>query len=44
MAKLECTVNGSFDAVLSKITDGIANGSMTSSLEDSSDYTFGDAV
>ncbi|MBR2078962.1 MAG: hypothetical protein IJ962_02005 [Clostridia bacterium] len=42
MAKLECTVNGSFDAVLSKITDGIANGSMTSSLEDSSDYTFGD--
>lgn len=42
MAKLECTVNSSFDAVLSKITDGIANGSMTSSLEDSSDYTFGD--
>lgn len=42
MAKLECTVNGSFDAVLSKITDGIENGSMTSSLEDSSDYTFGD--
>lgn len=42
MAKLECTVNGSFDAVLSKITEGIENGSMTSSLEDSSDYTFGD--
>ena len=34
MAKLECTVNGDFDAVLSKITDGIENGSMTSSLED----------
>lgn len=42
MAKLECTVNGSFDAVLSKITEGIASSSMTSSLEDSSDYTFGD--
>lgn len=42
MAKLECTVNGDFDAVIAKITDGIANGSMTSSLEDSSDFTIGD--
>ena len=42
MAKLECTVNGDFDAVLSKITDGIENGSMTSSLEDGSDYRIGD--
>ena len=42
MAKLECTVNGDFDAVLSKITDGIENGSMTSSLEDQSDYRIGD--
>lgn len=42
MAKLECTVNGDFDAVIAKITDGIENGSMTSSLEDSSDFTIGD--
>ena len=42
MAKLECTVNGHFDAVIAKITDGIENGSMTSSLEDSSDFTTGD--
>lgn len=42
MAKLECTVNGNFDAVIAKITDGIENGSMTSSLEDSSDFTIGD--
>ncbi len=42
MAKLERTVNGDFDAVLAKITDGIENGSMTSSLEDSSDFTIGD--
>lgn len=42
MAKLECTVNGDFDAVIAKITDGIENGSMTSSLEDSSDFTTGD--
>jgi hypothetical protein len=42
MAKLECTLNGDFDAVIAKITDGIENGSMTSSLEDSSDFTTGD--
>ena len=42
MAQLESTVNGDFDAVLSKITDGIENGSMTSSIEDGSDYRIGD--
>lgn len=42
MAKLECRVTGNFDDVLRKITDGIENSSFTSSLEDGSDYTFGD--
>ena len=42
MAKLECTVTGDFDATLAKITDGIENSSMTSSLEDQSDYRIGD--
>lgn len=42
MAKLECTVTGDFDAVLNKIVEGIDNSSFTSSLEDGSDYTFGD--
>lgn len=42
MAKLECTVTGDFDSVLTKIVDGIDNSSFTSSLEDGSDYTFGD--
>lgn len=42
MAKLECTVTGNFDAVLNKIVEGIDSSSFTSSLEDGSDYTFGD--
>lgn len=41
MAKLECTVTGDFDDVLRRIIDGIDNSSFTSSLEDGSDYTFG---
>ena len=43
MAKFETTVRENFSLVLSKITDGILNGSMTASLEDSSDFRSGDA-
>lgn len=43
MAKLEHTINGNFDQVLRKIEDGILNGSMSASLEDSSDFRSGDA-
>ena len=43
MAKLEHTLNGNFDQVLRKIEDGILNGSMSASLEDSSDFRSGDA-
>ena len=42
MAKLECTITGDFYDVIRRITDGIENGSMTSSLEDQSDYRIGD--
>ena len=38
MAKLEQTIHGSFDATLRKITDGILNGSMSATLEESSDF------
>lgn len=43
MAKLEKTVRGDFGQVLSKIENGILNGSVTASLEDSSDFHSGDA-
>jgi hypothetical protein len=43
MAKFETTVRGDFSQVLHKITDGIMNGSLTASLEDSSDFRSGDA-
>lgn len=43
MAKLECTLNGYFDQILSKIEDGILKGSMSASLEDASDFRSGDA-
>ncbi len=43
MAKLEHTVKGSFSLILTKITDGILSGSMSASLEDSSDFRCGDA-
>ena len=43
MAKFETTVRGDFSQVLNKITDGILNGSITASLEDSSDFRSGDA-
>lgn len=38
MAKLECTVTGNFEDVLTRIVDGIQNSSFTASLEDSSDF------
>ncbi len=43
MAKLERTVNGTFDEVLKKIENGILGGSVSASLEDSSDFRSGDA-
>jgi len=42
MAKLETTLSGDFDAWIRKIESGILNGSMTASLEDSSDFIDGD--
>ena len=38
MAKLEQTVKGGFDTTLKKITDGILNGSMSATLEETSDF------
>lgn len=38
MAKLEMKLNGDFDAVIRKIEDGIASGSISASLEDESDF------
>ena len=43
MAKLEQTLNGDFNQWLHKIEDGILNGSMSASLEDSSDFRSGNA-
>ena len=43
MAKLEHTLNGNFNQWLSRIEDGILNGSMSTSLEESSDFRSGDA-
>ena len=43
MAKLEKTLNGDFFGILHNITDGILNGSMSASLEDSSDFRSGAA-
>ncbi len=43
MAKLEQTLNGDFTQWLNKIEDGILNGSLSASLEDSSDFSIGDA-
>lgn len=41
MSKLEQTLNGNFDEWLRKIEDGIVNGSLSASLEDSSDFISG---
>lgn len=43
MAKLEQTLNGNFNQILNKIEQGIINGSMSASLEESSDFHSGDA-
>ena len=43
MAKLERTLNGDFEQLLKKIENGILNGSISASLEDSSDFRMGDA-
>lgn len=38
MAKLEKILNGNFDEIINRITDGILNGSSTASLEEKSDF------
>ena len=43
MAKLEQVLNGDFGQILKTIENGILNGSMSASLEDSSDMFYGDA-
>ncbi len=42
MAKLERTLTGDFSLVLAHLEDGILNGSMSASREDSSDFTMGE--
>ena len=42
MAKFEKTINGNFDEILYKIEEGIINGSVSASLEESSDFRIGD--
>ena len=42
MAKLENTLTGDFNSILHKIENGIINGSISASLEDSSDFYIGD--
>jgi len=43
MAKLEKTLTGNFNQILSNIESGILNGSVSASLEDASDFRSGDA-
>lgn len=43
MAKLERRVNEDFSRLLQRIHDGILNGSVSASLEDTSDFRSGDA-
>lgn len=43
MAKLEQYLSGRFDDLLQTIESGILNGSLSASLEDSSDFRSGDA-
>lgn len=43
MAKLEQTLHGNFDEILRRITDGIVDGSVSASLEESSDFYVGSA-
>ena len=42
MAKLEKTITGNFNEILHRIEDGIINGSVSASLEESSDFRMGD--
>ena len=41
MAKMETVVQGNFDEILNRIETGIMRGSVSASLEDSSDFTSG---
>lgn len=41
MAKLERIINGEFNQLLKKIEDGILNGSISASLEETSDFCDG---
>ena len=43
MAKFEKVLNGNFNDILNRIEDGILHGSVSASLEDSSDFVYGDA-
>lgn len=43
MAKLEVTLHENFDRLLDRIENGILEGSVSASLEDSSDFVSGDA-
>lgn len=43
MAKLERVLSGDFDQILSKIQRGILSGSISASLEDSSDFRVGNS-
>ena len=43
MAKYEKTVWGNFDELLQRVEDGILSGSMSASLEESSDFRDGEA-
>lgn len=43
MAKLEVTLSGDFYTILNRITSGIREGSISASLEDSSDFSEGGA-
>ena len=42
MAKFEKTITGNFNEILHKIENGIVNGSVSATLEDSSDFQIGD--
>ena len=44
MAKLEKTLTGDFNSILHKIEDGIINGSISASLEDSSDFYIDESI
>ncbi len=43
MAKFERTINENFSEILHRIEDGIMNGSVSASLEETSDFRDGDA-